>query len=812
MKKIDLNGMWTLDCKDYGKIPAKVPGSIYHDLLTNKKMDDPFWRENEINALKIMDNDFIYSKVFDLDKEFLNLKEIKLICNGIDTIGQIEINGTLIGKCNNMHIYWDFYIDEGILKTGKNEIKITLFSPTNYIKKKDKEKHVGGGSDAMRGFPQIRKAHCMFGWDWGPRLPDAGIWRDIYLQGTSTGYMDNCSILQHFSDDECTIEVNPKAHIVCPFDYKYKITLTDPHGKELEYPLGKYSLNIKDPMLWWPNGLGEQNLYKIKVEMIYEDSLMDIWEKKIGLRTLTVSREKDEYGEDFAMCVNGVKFFSMGANLITIDNIFPRITKERTKELLDNCILANFNCIRVWGGGYYLDDYFYDFCDELGLVVWQDFMFACANYDLTSDFEESITKEIIQNIIRLRHHPSIGILCGNNEMEMFQVNFEYDGSLALRADYIKMFEYIFPKIVKEYCPQIFYWPASPSSCGSFDEPNDPNRGDQHYWDVWHGNKPFSEYRKFYFRYASEFGFQSFPSLKTVETFTLEEDRNIFSRVMERHQRNTSANGKIMNYLSSVYLYPHSFPLLLYASQLLQAEAIKYAVEHLRRNRGRCMGAIYWQLNDCWPVASWSSIDYFGRWKALHYFSKRFFSPIMISCLEEGEMTKRPFIIEEYKKIEISAILNVTNETMKEFKGIVKWYLMNVNGDIIKLSEFNCNVSPLSSAWFPTLEFDEDEIDIYENYFSYELYDCGMNKISKGSVLFSMPKHFNFKNPKLEAFIFKDEITIKSHSYAKSVEIYSNTEDFLLSDNFFDMNNEEVVVKILSGNPKNIKLRSVYDIK
>jgi beta-mannosidase len=330
----------------------------------------------------------------------------------------------------------------------------------------------------------------------------------------------------------------------------------------------------------------------------------------------------------------------MGADYIPIDNLFGRINENRTRKLLQDCVAANHNTIRVWGGGYYPDDYFYDICDELGLIVWQDFMFACAVYELDDDFEANIRQEITENVIRIRHHASLAIWCGNNEMEMQMIEEYFKPSPKQMMDYIKIFEYIIPGIVKELNPQTFYWPSSPSSGGNYHETRNFNRGNTHYWDVWHYYKPFSEYRKFFFRYASEFGFQSFPCLKTIESFTEKGDHNIFSRVMEMHQRNKAANGKILNYIADNYLYPKDFDHLIYTSQLLQADAIRYGVEHWRRNRGRCMGATVWQLNDIWPVASWSSIDYFGRWKALHYSEKRFFAPIMISCEEVGEMTER----------------------------------------------------------------------------------------------------------------------------------------------------------------------------
>ena len=383
----------------------------------------------------------------------------------------------------------------------------------------------------------------------------------------------------------------------------------------------------------------------------------------------------------------------MGGDYIPEDNLLSRVTPQRTRRLLEDARLAHFNTVRIWGGGYYPDDFFYDICDELGLLVWQDFLYACAFYDLTPAFEASIRKETEQNVRRLRHHPSLALLCGNNEMEMFQamaLKLDVNGqnhafvpsAMHHHADYIKMFESIIPEICRREAPQTFYWPASPSSGGSYDDPNGENRGDVHYWDVWHGEKPFTEYRKFFFRYTSEFGFQSFPCLKTVESFTLPEDRNIFSRVMERHQRNKAANGKILSYLSQTYRYPESFDNLLYASQLLQADAIRCGVEHWRRNRGRCMGAVIWQLNDCWPVASWSSIDYFGRWKALHYAARRFFAPVMISCQEEGEVSQNPQINEfRTEPIRVSARLCVSNETREAVGGLVRWALRTPDGAV-----------------------------------------------------------------------------------------------------------------------------------
>jgi len=438
-------------------------------------------------------------------------------------------------------------------------------------------------------------------------------------------------------------------------------------------------------------------------------------------------------------------------------------------------------------------------------------MFACAVYDLTPEFEENITQEFIDNLKRIRHHASLGLLCGNNEMEQFVKEGVWVSKDSEVRDYIIMYERILPQIMKQYAPQVYYWPASPSSGGSFDDPRDENRGDVHYWDVWHGNKPFSEYRKFYFRYLSEFGFQAFPSKKTVETFTDDErDMNIFSYIMEKHQRNGSANGKIMNYMQQTYRYPSNFETVVYASQLLQADAIRYGVEHFRRNRNdsRCMGAVYWQFNDCWPVASWSSVDYCQRLKALHYYAKRFFAPIMISCEEEGminsgqELVRLPFGFPK------SIRLCVANESMQDEVITVKWQVRDAAAHILQAEEEVIKVPALTSVWLEKVDL--PDIDIYNEYVSFQALKNGAI-VSDGTVIFSYPKYFRYENPDLQASVEGNRITVSASKYAKSVEILNENEDLILSDNYFDLNGDSKTVEIISGDATNLKLRSVYDI-
>lgn len=800
--------------------PAVVPGSVYTDLLRNGNMEDPFWKDNEDHALSLMEADYEYEVYFDPERELMKQDRILLHFDGLDTIADIWLNGEQIGEAYNMHRVWEYDVTCR-LKEEKNQLRVVLRSPLRYIREEFAKCRTMGSEDAMDGFVHIRKAHCMFGWDWGAHLPDAGIFRPVSLIGVTKARIDSVYIRQEHRDTDVTLhvqvlrntgEIGAAGEDAAEEEFGYDVEIMSPDGILLRYPGSPSEIRIASPKLWWPNGYGEQPLYTVKVTLYADGEPADVWERRIGLRTMAMRIEKDEWGESFAHEINGVAVFAMGADYIPEDHLLGRVTPETTRKLLEQCAAANHNAIRVWGGGYYPEDWFYDICDELGLIVWQDFMFACAVYELTPQFKANIRQEFIDNVKRLRHHASLGLWCGNNEMEMFvEEGHHWVTKKTEVRDYIIMYEQLIPEVLAEYDPQTFYWPASPSSGGAFDEPNSPDRGDVHYWAVWHGNKPFSEYRKYFFRYASEFGFQSFPSRKTIETFTDDpKDMNIFSYVMEKHQRNYGANGKIMNYLQQTYLYPTDFDTLIYASQLLQADAIRYGVEHFRRNRGRCMGAIVWQLNDCWPVISWSSVDYCGRWKALHYAEKRFFAPLMISCQEEGMMTQEADMNREHFEFEKSIRLNVANETMEEQSVQVSWAVRSAKAEIIRDGGVQeVKVLALTSVWLDKVLL--PDVDIFSEYVSYEMRQNG-TVISDGTVIFSYPKYFRYEDPSLSWRIEGDEIVVSADAYAKSVEIRNENEDLILSDNYFDLNGDEKRVKVLSGKIEGIKLRSVYDIR
>ncbi len=814
-EQMSLGGAWRMreaDSETWHS--AHVPGSVYADLMADGTMPDPFWRENELDAFERMKKDYVYQRTFTVTEAQLAHAHVELVCEGLDTLAHVSLNGREIAFADNMHITWVWDVKEQ-LHAGENTLEIRFDSPILYCAKKAEEAPGWESSDATPGFRHLRKAHCMFGWDWGPRLPDAGIWRPIFLRTWDTARLENALMLQAHHDGVVDVTIRPEI----AGESAWSAEITAPDGEVIIIPettAAEQVITIEHPQLWWPNGLGKQPLYRVTVRLATGDTR--VW--RIGLRTMTVSREKDEWGEEFCHVVNGVKVFAMGADYIPEDNILARVTPERTRRLLEDCKAANFNAIRVWGGGYYPDDAFYDICDELGLMVWQDLMYACAFYDLTPDFERSIRVETHQNVARLRHHASLALICGNNEMEMFMAGansalinhrtWEFVPTYPHHiTDYVKMFEYILPAIVKETAPQTYWWPASPSSGGNFDAPNDENRGDNHYWDVWHGEKPFTEYRKFFFRYASEFGFQSFPCLKSVEQFTLPDDRNIFSRVMERHQRNQAANGKILSYLSQTFRYPNSFDDLLYASQLMQAEAIRYGVEHWRRNRGRCMGAIIWQLNDIWPVASWASIDYYGRWKALHYAAKRFFAPVMISAEEEGELSQNPKINEYHPApLEKSFRLNVCNETLRDVTGEVVLALRTPDGAIVRQNQQTLTIPAMSAKWLDKVDCADASLTGHYVSFAFVVDDVA---VSEGTCIFCAPKHFEFVDPRLTVETRGDTLVVTSHAYAKQVWLESEDADLLLDDNAFDMNPGTKVVRVVRGAAEKVRGRSVWDL-
>ena len=779
--------MWKMKCTDESEwTDAKVPGSVLSALLDAGKTEDPFWRTNEYAARDLFRKDYEFQRTFQVGKELLAQREIRLVCDGLDTAAQVFVNGVLLGTADNMHRVWRYDL-KPVLVPGENAIRIVFASPIAFMAEREKacpEKIPFASAGSMRGNEFIRKAHCMFGWDWGPQLPDAGIWRDIRVEAYSDVRLDDLLIRQEHTRGRVTVRAGVKAQIADGAqNYTAECVITAPDGRrfQTERPLergrAELSAEIENPQLWWPNGYGGQPLYQVDVSLKAGNEVCDARYETIGLRTLTVSTEPDRWGREFCFVVNGVKIFAMGADYIPEDSILSRVTPERTDRLIRDCAEANFNCVRVWGGGFYPNDFFYDSCDRYGIIVWQDLMFACNPYVLTDEFEENIVAETRENVARIRHHACLGLWCGNNELELGWTGWPDLKSLSprLRADYIKQFEYVLPKAVRETDHDTFFWPSSPSSGGCFDDPNDADRGDVHCWDVWHGLKPFTDYRNDYFRFCSEFGFQSFPAEKTVESFTLPQDRNIFSKVMESHQKNGAANGKILFYLSENFRYPKDFGSLLYVSQILQAEAMRYGVEHWRRNRGRCMGAIYWQLNDCWPVASWSGIDYFGRWKALHYAAKRFFAHRLATALDEGGRVS----------------YYVHNEDREAYEGTLRVAVCDRSFRTLFEETVPIRCEALSARQVKDYDFTSltREYGAERIYALYEL-TVGGRAVSGGTTLFTPPKHFEFEKSGYEVGVSDEgecfRIGVKAETFCMDTEISFANLDAVLSDNYFSI--------------------------
>ncbi len=821
----NLNSKWnvTIDGFD-GIFTADVPCSMYSLLIDNKKIDDPYKGLNEEWATALSGTSCVFEKTFNADKAMLDADKILLTFHGIDTVASVYFNSCLLGKTDNMHRSYRFDITPYLKTDSPNFIRIEIESPLKYIEEKEAEKHLWGVDSTVQGFPHIRKAHYMFGWDWGPKLPDMGIWRDVELTGIKTAAIDSFYFRQRHNKKSVTCDLTAEINIA---DSNIPLTvtasLTAPDGTVTEFSSADCSsgksvvvAEVKNPMLWNVRGYGEQNLYALHI--ILRDANGNILDEKndtVGLRTVTVSRAKDNDGtdgEEFCFIVNGEKIFAMGANYIPEDQILNRITPERTERLLKHCAAANYNCIRVWGGGFYPDRSFYDCCDRLGILVWQDFMFACAVYRLNGDFYDNVKLEAIDNIKRLRNHPSLALWCGNNEIESAIVGWGIPVDEQRKREYLVQFELLLPQLLNEYDPASFYWPSSPSSGGGYKDASNINKGDSHYWDVWHGLKPFEDYKKYTFRFCSEYGFESLPSMKTIRSFAEEKDFDLMCPVMEAHQKCTQGTEKLMYYLAQMMNYPYKFEHLVYLSQLVQADAVRLNVENMRRKRGLCMGSLYWQVNDSNPVISWSSIDYFGRWKALHYYARKFYAPVIASVDDSN-----PDCL----------TVNISSERNDILNGELKWRLRKNTGEILLEGSTPVKLHDHFAKDFVILSSNDP---IRKNFNRHEcvLQYSVLEKqaiVAGGTYMFVQPKHFSFTDPKLSFNVTeigsKFKITIKSEGFAKGVFLDFDKTDAIFSDNWFDMFGGETMILLDKSNfpnltpaqsiEKQLRIMSYYDV-
>ncbi len=657
---------------------ASVPGGVHTDLLALGHIPDPFVADNEKRVQWVAESDWIYRHHFACSSELLAEEHILLVCDGLDTLASVELNGHELGQTDNMFRRYEWEVKPFLNTQGENILTITFASPVKFIAPKNIVREMPGPYHSLPGGPYIRKAPCQFGWDWGPQLPPIGIWKDIRLEGYSVARLAEVHLQQQHANGQVIVKAHVAVQrwIVAPLTVV--VHITTPTGEILQAEAVLLSADeqtvnvpIPDPELWWPNGYGAQPLYQVEVllkgSQTSKEELLDQHKYQVGLRKIELRQREDQWGRSFAFLVNDIQVFAKGSNWIPADSFPTRITDEFLEGLIRSAAETHQNMLRVWGGGFYEEERFYDLCDRYGILVWQEFIFSCSIYPLDDpDFLENIRLEVVENVRRLRHRASLVLWCGNNEMEWGWVDWHWDQPelQELKVAYDQFFHQTLPAWCLAEDPDHSYWPSSPSSDTPFLDPNGQRQGDAHYWDVWHGGKPFTSYRQQFPRFMSEFGFQSLPPLETIQTYAQEADWNMTSYIMEQHQKNASGNSMMVRQMLDMFRLPKDFESLVYLSMVLQAEGIRYGVEHWRRYPDRVAGILYWQLNDCWPVASWSSLDYFGRWKALHYAARKFFAPIMLSI--------------EDNPPEMSVYL--TNDSLDPWMGELNWRLETLDGE------------------------------------------------------------------------------------------------------------------------------------
>jgi beta-mannosidase len=779
-----LNGDWKFRQIPGGRWQAaEVPGSVHLDLLRLGQIPDPFFADQEKQVKWVAETDWEYARDFEAAPELLRAERVFLCADGLDTLAEITLNGQAVGITDNMFRSYRWEVKDGLIPGG-NQLRITFRSPVRYITAKYKGQPLTCGMESIPGGTYLRKAACHFGWDWGPKLPPMGIWKDIQLMGAATARLSDVHVRQEHSGGGVQIEAALAVERWRSAGLSARMVVTAPDGSSLTTASNftgdevRLAVIIRHPQLWWPNGYGDQPLYRVQIQLVEENMLLDEREMTIGLRTLELRQAPDEWGESFTFIVNGTPIFAKGANWIPADTFPNRITGASLDRLVSSAAAVHMNMLRVWGGGYYETEHFYDLCDRYGILVWQDFMFACGIYPLGNPaFRENLAAETRETVRRLRHRACLALWCGNNEMETGWVEWGWSrpANRRLKAEYSQYFYHDLPELVSAEDPDHAYWPSSPSSGQAFQAPDSQDRGDAHYWDVWHGRKPFSAYSQQYPRFMSEFGFQSLPPLRTIKSFAEPSDWNLTSYVMEHHQRSGVGNELILSQMAAHFRIPKDFASLVYVSMILQAEGIRYGVEHWRRSKQRVSGTLYWQLDDNWPVISWSSIDYYGRWKALHYAARHFYAPALLSVERDAERLA----------------LYVTSDLREDCAGVLSWSLQTLDGKIIQSGDSQVSIPALQSQRVAELDFSTvmRELDPFRMFFYAELALPGQ-PTSRQFIAFVPDKHLALEDPGLEARLEADGariiIRVTARSLARFVELQFARVDTVFSDNYFTL--------------------------
>jgi beta-mannosidase len=773
-----------------GWLPASVPGDVHLDLLANKKIPDPFFRDNEAKLQWIENEGWEYRLSFQVSSSLLARSNIDLVFDGLDAASTVYLNGAQVLATDNMFRIWRVPV-KSHLHAGSNVLRVVFPSP---IKAAEQVAARDPWQPKTKTAPKtyIRKAAYEYGWDWGPRFVTSGIWRPVRLEAWNKVRIADFTIRQRDVSREVAhvdaeVEVEAAAAGVAKVNVRCakagrEVLLSRTASVHSGRNIVDIPIEIANPKRWYPAGYGDQSLYEFTAQVGTGEQISDQKKVKAGLRSVVLDRHPDQWGRSFQFVVNGIPVFAKGADVIPFDSFPNRVTTADYRRILESARDANMNMIRHWGGGYYESEEFYQICDELGIMVWQDFQFGNDWQPGTDAFKHSIEAEADDQVRRLRNHPSIVVWCGNNETEE-ALNWGERATLPANVkfqmwqDYLTEFSGILTRVVARLAPETPYWPSSASA--DYETVSAMyHTGDDHIWDVWHGRVPFSTYETHHSRFVTEYGFQSFPEMRTIEAFTQPEDRTgIFTPVMLAHQKNNEGNAIIHDYLLKDYPEPKDFPNFLYVSQVLQAEGIKIGAEHFRRLRPETMGSIFWQLNDCWPVASWSSIDYYGHWKALQYYARRFYAPILVSPHVENGLLK---------------VYVVSDKTAAQ-AATLRVRLMDFSGKVLLEDTRNVDVAPLASKvyleWPLKKLADAGGADTSRVFVVADV-ASEHNQLSHNLVYLAPTKEVHLKPAALKIETSgangRYKIRISSPVLARSVYLSAGNLDVKLSDNYFDL--------------------------
>src|SRR5271156_4067626 len=789
--------------------PAQVPGVVQTDLLRNKLMPDPFDRDNEFHLQWIGLADWEYQTTFQVDAAALAHDHIDLVFDGLDTFADVYLNGQAVLHADNMFRHWRIPA-KAALKPGANTLRIVFHSAVEHVLPYAKSlpyvlpsisTHNYGNEENIATAPYTRKAPYNYGWDWGPRYMTEGIWQPVRLETWDALRIDNFHIHQNrITSDLANVTAELDIDATKPTTATLALAHDEMSGPQtsdgtqtLQLNAGvnhvSFPLRIAAPKLWFPVGYGAQNRYRFSAAIRIGRDAAAHAETKTGLRSVELRRAPDQWGKSFEFVVNGISVFGKGADVIPFDSFPNRLTPEIHRNILQAARDAHMNMVREWGGGYYESDDFYDICDELGIMVWQEFMFGGDMVPGDVAFQENVRQEAIDQIKRLRDHPSVVIWCGNNEAETgwwhwgdreeFKTSISPNTRDRVWQDYVVLFGDILRSVVAQYADPVPYMASSPSA--NFEQLPEGNNGDMHYWQVWHAQAPASDYTKQFPRFMSEYGFQSFPEMRTIQAFANKpDDFDIHSTVLQAHQKNKGGNERILTYMLREYREPKDFASFVYLSQVQQAEIIKIGAEHLRRQRPRTMGSIYWQLNDCWPVASWASIDYYGRWKALHYYARRFYDDVLVS----------PFLHDD--KVDVY----VVSDKLQPLTGTIHMRLLDFSGNSLLEQTKEVQVPAQSNAIYFTIDKASlaGKADLHKSFLVFDLEVSG-ERVSRNLIFFN-PMH-DLELPVAPKIATKIEttlnqsggdytVTLQSPALARSVYVSFGDLDVRSSDNYFDL--------------------------